>query len=108
MIEAVSGNRMFNLLETTTGEKVDFWVLTGSAFDVSRFTRRQSLDLGDAIVDVSSPEDTILMKLLWCQRCGGSEKQINDVLRIYELQSDSLDLPYIEKWLGELDVRDLW
>ena len=108
MIDAIQARRMFNLLETSTGEKVDFWVLTDSPFDQSRFERRQPIDIGEEIVEVSSPEDTILMKLLWCKLSGGSEKQIHDVLRIYELQWDLLDLSYLQKWVTELDLKNLW
>ncbi|MSR58656.1 MAG: hypothetical protein EXS05_13550 [Planctomycetaceae bacterium] len=106
--EAIRTKRMFNLLEVTTGEKVDFWVLTDSAFDQSRFARRQRIDLGDQFVEVSSPEDTILMKLLWCTQSGGSQKQFHDVVRVYELQSNLLDEAYLRKWLLELGVEDLW
>jgi hypothetical protein len=108
MTDAIHKKRMFNLLETTSGEKVDFWVLTDTLFDQSRFSRRQKFELGESIVDVSSPEDTILMKLHWCKQSGGSEKQFYDVLRIYELQSNLLDESYLQRWVNELDVRDLW
>lgn len=108
LAEAIRAKRMFNLLEVTTGDKVDFWVLTDSPFDQSRFARRQRIDLGDQSVDVSSPEDTILMKLHWCKQSGGSEKQFNDVLRVYELQADLLDAAYLKNWLAALGVEDLW
>ena len=106
--EAIRSKRMFNLLEVTTGEKVDFWGLTNSPFDQSHFARRQRIDLGEQFVDISSPEDTILMKLVWCKQSGGSEKQLNDVLRIYELQGKLLDDGYLKKWVAELHVEDLW
>lgn len=108
MIEAIQAKRMFNLLETSTGENVDFWILTDSQFDKSRFSRRQSIDIGEQVVDVSSPEDTILMKLLWAKKSGGSEKQMNDVLRVYELQFDLLDINYLQEWVVELNLEDLW
>jgi len=108
VVEAIRLRRMFNLLEVTTGEKVDFWVLTDSRFDQSRFARRQRIDLGDQSVDVSSPEDTILMKLAWSKQSGGSEKQFNDVLRVYELQADRLDIKYIQDWLPRLGIGELW
>lgn len=108
MIDAIQARGMFNLLETSMGENVDFWVLTDSPFDQSRFQRRQPIDIGEEIVEVSSPEDTILMKLLWCKLSGGSEKQIHDVLMIYELQWDLLDLSYLQKWVTELDLKNLW
>lgn len=106
--EAIRAKRMFNVLETTTGEKVDFWVLTETPFDQSRFARRQRINLGEQSVDISSPEDTILMKLVWCERSGGSEKQFHDVLRVYELQADLLDQAYLKKWVTDLGVEELW
>jgi hypothetical protein len=39
--EAIRTKRMFNVLETGTGEKVDFWLLTDSVFDRARFARRR-------------------------------------------------------------------
>jgi hypothetical protein len=108
MQEAIRAGRMFNVLETTTGEKIDFWVLTDTAFDQSRFARRQKIQLPGLSLDVSSPEDTILMKLWWGRRSGGSEKQFQDVLRVYELQGEVLDQEYLQKWASELGVVELW
>jgi hypothetical protein len=106
--DAIRLKKMFNLLEITSGEKVDFWVLTDTAFDRSFFARRQRIDIGNQIIEISTPEDTILMKLSWCQQSGGSEKQFNDVLRVYELQAELLDLEYIQKWAASLNVEELW
>ncbi len=108
MVDAIRDKKMFNLLELKTAEKVDFWVLTESPFDQSRFERKQSFDLGEQIVDVSSPEDTILMKLVWSKRIGGSEKQISDVSQIYELQADLLDQTYLQTWIAALDLNHEW
>ena len=57
---------------------------------------------------ISSPEDTILAKLDWTRKCGGSEKQFNDALRIYELQGSALDRAYLNKWATQLGVEDPW
>jgi hypothetical protein len=35
---------------------------------------------------VSAPEDTILMKLLWAAQAGGSQKQTEKALGVYEVQ----------------------
>ena len=51
---------------------------------------------------------TILAKLRWAKLSGGSEKQYTDALRVYELQHALLDLEYLEQWVGELGLRDLW
>jgi hypothetical protein len=38
--EAIARKSMFNLLDTTEGDKIDFWMLSGDAYDQSRFTRK--------------------------------------------------------------------
>lgn len=106
--EAVRDRRMFNLLETTTGDKIDFWLVTQEPFDQSRFQRRRPARIDDFTVDVSTPEDTIVMKLKWAKASGGSEKQFDDALRVFEVQSGRMDLTYIEHWVRELDLSDLW
>ncbi len=40
IIEAIENQDMFNLIEIGGGNKVDFWLLTDSPFDRSRFSRR--------------------------------------------------------------------
>jgi hypothetical protein len=106
--EAIEHQSMFNLLDTTFGDKVDFWMLTGEPFDKSRFSRKREEKLLGLSMKVSSPEDTILMKLRWANLSGGSEKQFTDALRVYEVQYDNLDLDYIETWVATLGVRDIW
>jgi hypothetical protein len=106
--EAVARGGMFNLLDTRSGDKVDFWILTDEPFDVARFGRRALARASDPPVMVSSPEDTILAKLRWAALAGGSEKQVLDAIGVYEVQADRLDLPYVEGWADRLGVRELW
>jgi hypothetical protein len=99
---------MFNLLDVSSGDKVDFWLLTASDFDQSRFQRKYEQDFEGHKLQVSSPEDTILAKLNWAKMSGGSYKQFTDAIRIYELQFDSLDKEYLNKWANELEIQELW
>jgi len=73
-----------------------------------RFARRYAEDIAGVRLFMSRPEDTILSKLRWAEMCGGSEKQLHDVLRIYEVQHDRLNIQHIETWVDRLDVRALW
>ena len=98
---------MFNLLDTDTGDKVDFWMLTDEPFDRSRFTRRRTEEVLGLKLSVSSPEDTILAKLSWSKRSGGSEKQFSDALHVYEVQSANLDMEYLRRWAKDLGVESL-
>jgi len=106
-MDAVRAARVFNLVQTTTGDKVDFWPLTGDAFDRERFARRQTVEALGLRLWVSAPEDTILMKLRWARQAGGSEKQFVDALRVYEVQAGGLDAQYLHDWAARLGVADL-
>ena len=55
-------------------------------------------------LSVSTPEDTILMKLRCSAQAGGSEKHLGDALRVYELQAGSLDEGYLDEWAARLEV----
>ncbi|HSU65690.1 MAG TPA: hypothetical protein VLJ39_02355 [Tepidisphaeraceae bacterium] len=96
--------RQFNLLDSSTGDKVDFWLLSDDAFDQSRFRRKAFDEIGGVRVKVSRPEDTILMKLRWASMSGGSEKQLHDALRVYELQFQQMDHRYLDEWAATLGV----
>jgi hypothetical protein len=106
--EAVVKKSMFNLLDTDTGDKVDFWLLTNDPFDQQRFKRRYEEILPGFSLFVSSPEDTILMKLRWSVLSGGSQKQFDDARSVYELQFENLDLAYLQEWVFQLHLQDLW
>jgi hypothetical protein len=106
--DAVARRGMFNLLDVSGGDKVDFWVLTDDPYDRARFARRQAEQLPGLTLVVSSPEDTILQKLRWSELSGGSEKQYTDALRVYEVQSDRLDLDYMSHWAAAVGIQPLW
>jgi hypothetical protein len=106
--EAIARKSQFNLLDVVGGDKVDFWLLTDDPFDQSRFARRYVEEFEGHALHVSRPEDTILMKLRWAQMSGGSEKQFRDARSVHELQRESLDLPYMERWVKVLDLAELW
>ena len=108
ILDAIDNRGMFNLLEVAGGGKVDFWMLTDEPFDRSRFSRKYVEEFMGIGMQVSSPEDTILMKLKWAKESGGSAKQFGDVLRVYELQYATLDRDYLEYWVKTLDIESLW
>ncbi|MFN0299257.1 MAG: hypothetical protein ACKVQU_02770 [Burkholderiales bacterium] len=99
---------MFNLIEIEHSDNVDFWILTDEPFDRARFERRLREPFDAVTLAVSSPEDTILMKLKWAQMSGGSAKQFGDALRVFEVQHDTLDMPYMEYWAVELGTTKLF
>jgi len=108
ILDAIDKQSMFNLIEVSTGDKVDFWILTDEPFDRSRFSRRIVEEFMGLKLHVSSPEDTILVKLRWAVFAGGSEKQFTDALRVYEVQYGKLDIEYLGTWAKKLNVESLW
>ena len=106
IIEAIDTGTMFNLIDFSTGYKVDFWMLTDEPFDQSRFGRRRVAEAAGVRMLVSSPEDTILAKLRWARLSGGSEKQFRDALRVYEVQSANLDHDYLRAWAERLELSE--
>jgi hypothetical protein len=106
--DAIKFKSMFNLIDTTENDKVDFWILTGEEFDLSRFGRKYYVEALGFNMKVSSPEDTILAKLRWAKLSGGSEKHFIDALRVYEVQYSGIDKSYLEAWAKKLQVEDLY
>jgi len=106
--EAIQNKSMFNVISLRDGNKIDFWMLTDSPFDQSRFSRKLTTTLFAVSTNISQPEDTILSKLLWAQRSGGSVKQLTDAIRVLELQHENMDIPYLDRWSNELGVSELW
>lgn len=104
---ALGSAGMFNLIDTRTGDKVDFWALTATPFDTSRFARRVYRSVFGIALAVSAPEDTILQKLKWAKATGGSEKQVRDALGVYEFHEGVLDEDYLDQWAAELGVSSL-
>ena len=106
--EAMEHQSMFNLIDLTDGDKVDFWILSDEPFDRSRFFRKYSQSFLGLELLVSKPEDTILAKLRWAKLSGGSEKQFVDALRVYEVQYEVLDRAYLTEWARKLKLENLW
>jgi len=106
--EAIEHKNMFNLLDTNEGDKIDFWILTDEPFDKSRFARKYEENIFGFNMKISKPEDTILSKLRWAKLSGGSEKQFTDAMRVYEVQYGKLDMNYLQNWVNQLQVNELW
>lgn len=105
--EAVRQRSMFNLFDSVSGDKVDLWLLKDEPFDRERFSRRIEVEALGLRLKVSSPEDTILMKLRWAAQAGGSEKQVDDAAGVFEFQREVLDQDYLDAWAEALGVTVL-
>lgn len=103
--EAIEHGGMSNVIDTASGWKIDLSVLEKSAFFDSVLSRRRKIVLPDAAapVWVVSPEDVILMKLLW-RRDSRSDKQFNDVLNVVRSLGAQLDWKYLNEWAKSVSV----
>jgi len=108
VLKAIEKKSTFNIIDVHEGNKVDFWILSNSEFDKSRFMRRISEKIMGIEIFVSAPEDTILAKLRWAKLSGGSEKQFSDALRVYEIQYGHLDMKYLGVWVKKLYIDSFW
>jgi hypothetical protein len=105
--DALRRRSMFNVVDMTTGWKVDFILRKVRPFSIEEFRRRKPARLFDVDVFVASPEDTILTKLEWASM-SGSERQMGDVAGILAAKGNDIDEAYVERWAAELGVLDLW
>ncbi len=108
ILSAIDQKGMFNIIDSSEGDKIDCWILTDESFDQSRFLRRKTEELFGMKVSVTTPEDTVLAKLKWAKESGGSQKHFTDALRVYEVQHEILDFSYLKLWVETLHVRELW
>jgi hypothetical protein len=106
--EAVQSKHQFNILHPESGLKIDFIVMTESAFDQSRRGRRTMLPiLPDREVAFAAPEDVILKKLVYFQE-GGSQKHLRDIAGVLRIQQGKLDHEYLRLWAERLGVSEVW
>ncbi|MCX6364298.1 MAG: hypothetical protein NTW58_09075 [Actinobacteria bacterium] len=102
--DAARRRTLFNLIDSSSGDKAGFRLLSDDPFDCKRFARRLQVEALGLPLSVSAPEDTILMKLRWSAKAGGTEQQLGDAVRVYELQAGSLDEGYLDEWAVRLEV----
>jgi hypothetical protein len=108
VLDGIKSKKMFKLLNTETGDKIDFYPLPDNEYESVRFSRKIPEDINGLKVWITSVEDTIISKLRWCKLSNGSEKQFKDALNVFEVQYEILDFPYIDEWIRKLNLTDLY
>lgn len=105
--EALERRTSFNVIEAATGWKVDLIVRRDRAFSREELGRRIRVRLLDTDIHLATAEDTIIAKLEWAT-LGRSERQLRDVAAILDIQANSLDHEYLERWVRDIGVEDAW
>lgn len=105
--EALAERGQFNVVEITSGWKVDFVIRKERPFSTEELKRRRRAEVLGTPSWVASAEDTIIAKLEWA-RSGESERQLRDVAGILSVSGGELDREYLERWIAQLGLGDLW
>jgi len=103
---ALRNRSQFNIIDTTTGWKIDLILRKDRAFSRAEFARRRPVDILGVATFIATAEDTILAKLEWAGQ-GGSERQLADVVSILRTVADDLDDDHLDRWAGELGVTTI-
>ncbi|MBI4132107.1 MAG: hypothetical protein HY474_00570 [Candidatus Sungbacteria bacterium] len=107
MERAIAARGEFNFIDGASGVKVDFWILKeDDAFDRSRLGRRVAKEVLGERVHFSSPEDLILIKLLW-YKTSPSSRQLEDAESVFKISGGMLDRAYLREWGARLGVEEL-
>jgi hypothetical protein len=108
LAEAMRSGGSWNIFFTPWMTKIDLFAFAGSELQRTQLARvvRVKTDAGQ--LDVLSPADSILSKLVWF-RDGGevSDQQWRDILGVLRVNASTLDLADLREWALRLQVLPL-
>jgi hypothetical protein len=113
MRDSLRRRRPFNLIHYGSSYKFDIFPVPSDPYYQAELERGEVketvLGEGEAVKClVSTPEDTVLAKLVWYRQGGEqSERQWADLRGILSVQDERLDEIYLRKWAQHLGVEDL-
>jgi hypothetical protein len=110
--DAVTHGASFNIIHLETMLKIDVFILKKREYDQQAFERKQSDNLDAENPEkpffLAAPEDIILNKLEWYLDGGKvSQRQWDDVMGVLKVQSDKLNMQYLQAWAKKLGINDL-
>lgn len=106
--DAVKTRTMFNLIDSETGLKADFWILDeNDSLKSSAFRRRRTAVVLGQKTFIATPEDIILLKLDWHRQSGESMVQLKDALAVFEIQRSDLDMDYLKSMAQSVGLAEL-
>jgi len=105
--QAFANQSQFNIIDHSTGWKVDFIIAEDSEYTRTAFVRRKPINIAGNTVYVASAEDVLIAKLRWA-KLSGSERQLQDAAGIVSTQADNLEFKYVELWVRELGLEEQW
>jgi hypothetical protein len=108
IVTAARQRTPFNVIHTSSGNKLDFMFPRSDAYGREEFSRRQRAFITANLEGcIACPENVILGKL-WYYSLGESEKHLRDIAGMLKASGDVIDQAYIEHWAGEIGVLESW
>lgn len=109
LAEEVNRRGSWNVFFLPLAMKIDLFIKKHSPFDLSEFSRRRRFELGEGkSLQVKSPEDTVLRKLLWFREGGEvSTTQWRDLVQVLRMSAGGLDDAYLSEWASTLGLTEL-
>ena len=110
LADAARDQESANLLELSTGFKIDLFFLGDAPLDRWQLERRQLVDVAGLSrpLWVTSPADLVLRKLWWFQLGGQvSDRQWRDVTTILRVQLQQLNMASLASDAGEVGLDAL-
>lgn len=106
LVDIARRGGMANLIDTRTHLKIDLSVLDRTPYYDSVLARRTRIDYGDSGLAfwTVSPEDIVLMKLIW-RSDTFSAKQWDNALSVVRAQGNKLEWSYLRDWADQLGLR---
>ena len=106
MLEAQEHASQFNIIDNTTGLKVDVMSAGDTPHNCGRFQRAIRVELVPSkFVVFFAPEDVILMKLYYFNE-GKSDKHLRDIASEFKVSGETFDLAHLERWAVTLGVAE--
>ncbi len=109
IIDALQRRSSFNLIDYSSGFKIDIFIPKNRNFDHMQFSNRVQIAVSpNDKAFFASAEDTVIAKLEW-YRLGNevSDRQWNDILGVIKMQESKLDFEYMKDMTKELGISQL-
>lgn len=106
LLEAHKQQSLFNVIDLTTGWKIDLIFRKARPFSVEEFRRRREVELHGVRLFIATAEDVIVSKLEWA-KLSQSQRQLEDVAAVLRSWQD-LDRLYLKKWIDGLQLGAEW
>jgi len=100
--EEVKRKGMFNIIHLHSSYKIDLIIRSNESFEISKFTRRKSINVFGINTYIVTLEDLVISKLRWIQQLE-SEQHKRDIISL--LRNPEADMEYIRHWCKELNLK---